>query len=147
MIKENQIPENLVAGRNPVMELLRSDRDTDKILMLKDAGGSLQKIAAIAKERGIPVKEVTAENCEDTTVMDFLSGNFGERSFVLFTRAEIYSGVVPQHPPTTVAPSQNSTDISSANSSVETSYTVLPPLIVGRPAFGFIITGNEERSI
>jgi len=64
MIKDNQISENLVAGRNPVMELLRSDRDTDKILMLKDGGGSLQKIAAMAKERGIPVKEVTREKLD-----------------------------------------------------------------------------------
>ena len=52
MIKENQIPENLVAGRNPVMELLRSDRDTDKILMLKDAGGStLGTVKAVLSHR------------------------------------------------------------------------------------------------
>ena len=64
MFKNTEMPENLVAGRNPVTELLRSDRATDKILMLKDAGGSLNKIAAMARERGIPIKEVTREKLD-----------------------------------------------------------------------------------
>lgn len=55
-----------VAGRNPVIELLRSERPVDKILMLKSAegGGALGKISAMAKERGIPVKETTREKLD-----------------------------------------------------------------------------------
>lgn len=54
-----------VAGRNAVIELLRSQRPVDKILMLRqEGGGSLPKIAAMAKERGIPVKEVAREKLD-----------------------------------------------------------------------------------
>lgn len=61
-----EIPENLVAGRNPVMELLRSDRSVDKLLIQKQEGGlgSLQRIVALAKEKGIPVKDVTREKLD-----------------------------------------------------------------------------------
>ena len=52
---------NAVAGRNPVLELLESGRDIEKILVRKgDRTGSVNLIIAKAKERGIPI--VDAEN-------------------------------------------------------------------------------------
>lgn len=50
-----ELNENIVAGRNAVLELLSSGRDIDKIF-IKDGEweGSIKKIAAEAKSRGIP---------------------------------------------------------------------------------------------
>ena len=71
MDASNTQSDQLVAGRNPVIELLRSERPVDKVLLLRQDGkGSLQKIIAMAKERGVPVKDVTREKldslCPDT---------------------------------------------------------------------------------
>ena len=43
-------------GRNAVLELLKTDREIDKILMEKGAQGSLQTIYAEARKRGIRVQ-------------------------------------------------------------------------------------------
>lgn len=60
-----------IEGRNPVTELLKSDRDIDKILIAKDSTGSITKIRAMASERNIPVQVVERsklnEICENTT--------------------------------------------------------------------------------
>ena len=50
--------DDLVIGRNPVIELLRSKRPVENILIQKDIGGSVGRIIAMAKEAGIPCKEV-----------------------------------------------------------------------------------------
>ena len=57
----------------------------------------------------------------------------------------IYSGVVPQHPPATRTPIRIISSTLSVNSDTETSYTVLPSTLFGRPAFGFKITGTEAH--
>lgn len=50
----------IVYGRIATLELLNSDRPVDKILIgAGDRKGSISKIIAIAKEKGIPVKEVS----------------------------------------------------------------------------------------
>ena len=59
-----------------------------------------------------------------------------------FKRA-IYSGVVPQQPPTTLAPRETSSAISRAKSDAESEYTVAPSLSSGSPAFGLTITGTD----
>ncbi|MEG2174278.1 MAG: RNA methyltransferase substrate-binding domain-containing protein, partial [Oscillospiraceae bacterium] len=61
--RQNLIPEGLVAGRNPVTELLRSGKPVDKIWMIEPQG-SLLRIRAIAREQDIPVKEVTREKLD-----------------------------------------------------------------------------------
>ena len=51
-----------VAGRNPVLELLRSGQELECIYL--QAGlekGPVGRILAMARERGVPVKEVTSE--------------------------------------------------------------------------------------
>ena len=51
--------ENVViAGRNPVIEALKSGGELEKIHISKGAVGSVIKIAAMAKERGVPVHYV-----------------------------------------------------------------------------------------
>ena len=49
--------ENIIVGRNPVTEALRSGREIDK-LMVSSEEGSMKKILALAKERRIPVMKV-----------------------------------------------------------------------------------------
>lgn len=66
---DEKINENVICGRNSVLEVLRSGRETDCILMAKgDRNGSLLKIVAMAGEMGIPVKEVSAKK------LDFVCG-------------------------------------------------------------------------
>lgn len=53
-----QESEQLIAGRNPVLEALRSETLPDTVY-LSGHGGVLRQIAELAKEKGIPVKMVS----------------------------------------------------------------------------------------
>ncbi|MGI5899071.1 MAG: 23S rRNA (guanosine(2251)-2'-O)-methyltransferase RlmB [Christensenellales bacterium] len=58
-------PENLIFGRNPVMEALKSGREIEKILMAKgDMNGSMHEILARARARLIPVQEVDRQKID-----------------------------------------------------------------------------------
>jgi 23S rRNA (guanosine2251-2'-O)-methyltransferase len=58
--------EDIVFGRNPVMELLRSGAEVESVLLQRgETRGPLPaRIAAMAKDRGIPVKEVPREKLD-----------------------------------------------------------------------------------
>lgn len=50
---------NIIEGRNPVMEALKAEREIDKIIVSKgNVEGSIKKIIAIAKDKKIPVQYV-----------------------------------------------------------------------------------------
>ena len=53
--------EQLIIGRNPVTEALKSGMNIDSILIDPNAGGSITRITAMAKERGIVVKEASEQ--------------------------------------------------------------------------------------
>lgn len=56
---------DVLAGRNAVMEALKSGRPIDSIYILKgNTQGSLGKIVAMAKDEGIPVKDATPQKFE-----------------------------------------------------------------------------------
>ena len=55
-----------IAGRNPVLEALRSDAKIDLIYVGQESGG-LQEIIRLAKEKGIPVKVVTESKLSQLT--------------------------------------------------------------------------------
>jgi 23S rRNA (guanosine2251-2'-O)-methyltransferase len=56
---EVEVNENLIEGRNAVIEALDSKITVEKILVAKgDTSGSINKIIPIAKEKGIPIIEV-----------------------------------------------------------------------------------------
>ncbi|WP_206459901.1 23S rRNA (guanosine(2251)-2'-O)-methyltransferase RlmB [Anaerovorax sp. IOR16] len=57
MAKQNN-NVNLLIGRNPIIEALKSGRKIDKILMQKDGEGSIKKIAAMAREQKIIIQYV-----------------------------------------------------------------------------------------
>ena len=53
-----ELNPNLIIGRNPVTEAIKSGRSIDKILMQKDAEGSAKKIASMAREAGLQIQYV-----------------------------------------------------------------------------------------
>ena len=53
-----ELPEGLLIGRNPVMEALKSGRGITKLMVLKDAEGSVKKILGMAHDKNIPVQTV-----------------------------------------------------------------------------------------
>ena len=54
--------EMYVSGRNPVMELLKSDKQVDKLYVLKgELKGSINKIMGKAKDMGIVIQQVDKE--------------------------------------------------------------------------------------
>lgn len=66
---ENRRAEDIIAGRNAVMEALRADRPLDSVLIAKgERSGSLMALTAKCRGRGIPVKEV------DSRKLDALCG-------------------------------------------------------------------------
>lgn len=44
---------NIIIGRNPVMEALKSGREIEKLLIAKDAEGSIRKIIGMAKDKNL----------------------------------------------------------------------------------------------
>ena len=61
-----QAQEDRIAGRNPVMEALRSEAQIDTVYVSQESGG-LQEIVELAKSRGIPVKIVTEAKLSQLT--------------------------------------------------------------------------------
>ena len=51
----------IVAGRNPVLEVLRGERDVERVFIAKGTEGSISQIKAIAKEQGVIVDIVDKE--------------------------------------------------------------------------------------
>lgn len=81
--------DDLVAGRNPVIELLKSERPVDKILMIRAErdGGSLSKIRAMARERGVPVKDAAKEK------LDQLCPGLSHQGVAAFCAAYAYAEI------------------------------------------------------
>ncbi|MCL2436652.1 MAG: 23S rRNA (guanosine(2251)-2'-O)-methyltransferase RlmB [Clostridiales bacterium] len=46
---------NTIIGRNPVIEALKADREIEKLHICKGTEGSIKKITAMARDKGIPV--------------------------------------------------------------------------------------------
>lgn len=83
---KRDLPENLVVGRNAVMELVRSGAPVDKILA---AGreGSVIAIIAEAKKRGIPVADATQES------LDRIVRGVNHQGIAAMTAEKAYSAV------------------------------------------------------
>lgn len=58
---EEERLEQLIVGRNPVTEAIKSGVLLDKVFVNVEAGGSITNIIRLAKERGILVKDVTEQ--------------------------------------------------------------------------------------
>ena len=61
-------PENLLSGRNPIREAIKSGRDIEKLLVAKgDLSGTAREIVAMAKEAHIPVQMVERSRLDEIT--------------------------------------------------------------------------------
>lgn len=75
--KAVEVREDLIEGRNAVIELLKSDRTIEYILVAKgEREGSINKILTMAKENGIVVKEADRKKLDSMT-------NFGAHQGVV----------------------------------------------------------------
>ncbi|MDD4844769.1 MAG: 23S rRNA (guanosine(2251)-2'-O)-methyltransferase RlmB [Anaerotignum sp.] len=63
---EREFNENQVEGRNAVLEVLRSGRDMEKLLVLKgNLEGSIKRIIAMATEKGVVIQEVSRQKLDE----------------------------------------------------------------------------------
>lgn len=77
---------NIIYGRIPVLELLKSDQQVDKILIAgSENKGSILKIIAIAKEKHIVIKTVSKSK------LDSLTFNSNHQNVIAFVAAYKYS--------------------------------------------------------
>ena len=66
--ENNKTNDNLIIGRNAVLELLKSDREVENVLIAKgEREGSINRIVALCKEKKIVIKNV------DIKKLDFLA--------------------------------------------------------------------------
>ena len=66
--EEPPVYENLLAGRNPIREALKSGRDLEKLLVQKgELSGSAREIVQMAKAAHIPVQEVEKSRLDEIT--------------------------------------------------------------------------------
>ena len=78
-----------VAGRNPVLELLRSQRELECVYLQKGLEkGPVGRIVALAKERGVPVKETTAEKLQALSGISSHQGVAAVLSAAAYSRME-----------------------------------------------------------
>lgn len=77
--RDNQDTErrqDVIAGRNPVIEALKSEQTLDTIYINNESGGSISLICRLAKEKGIVVKHV------DDRKLSMLSGGASHQGVV-----------------------------------------------------------------
>ncbi|MCD8095411.1 MAG: 23S rRNA (guanosine(2251)-2'-O)-methyltransferase RlmB [Ruminococcus sp.] len=89
MSKDNGSAESsgIVYGRNAVTELLKSDALIDVIFVNKNAGGSINRICTLAREKGVPIKQV------DDRRLDTLCSTSAHQGAAAMTACAEYSSV------------------------------------------------------
>lgn len=88
MPKEEIKNDNLIIGRNAVMELLKSGREIENVLIAKgEREGSVNRIMAICREKGIVIKNV------DRKKLDFMCAGANHQGVVANVPAHSYSTV------------------------------------------------------
>lgn len=64
----DDVPENLLSGRNPIREAIKAGRDIEKLLVAKgELSGSAREIVEMAKEARIPVQIVERTRLDEIT--------------------------------------------------------------------------------
>lgn len=81
-----ELADDLVIGRNAVLETLKSGRAIDKIMISRgEHNGSIGQIITLARDKNIVIKEV------DSKKLDFLCGNGNHQGIVACTAAHEYA--------------------------------------------------------
>lgn len=68
--------QNVILGRNPVIEAIKSGKEIEKIYVSKTAGGNISKIINLAKEAGIVVSTT------DNDILSKLAGSQNHQGVV-----------------------------------------------------------------
>ncbi|KGN02716.1 RNA methyltransferase [Clostridium novyi A str. 4570] len=67
--EEKEEREDLIEGRNAVIEALRSDRTIEYVMVAKgNMSGSINKVLGIAKDKGIIIKEVDRKKLDSMSI-------------------------------------------------------------------------------
>lgn len=88
MIRDDDKKPDLLIGRNAVTEALKSDREIDTIILMRNNNNpALSRLASMAKEKGAVVKEV------DSKKLDFMCGGANHQGVAAYVAAHEYSSV------------------------------------------------------
>ena len=88
MLKGSENRENIICGKNPVLEALRSGREIDRLLVAHSAaGGSTREIIAKCSARGILIKEVSPQK------LDFYCGGANHQGVAIMFASHEYSSL------------------------------------------------------
>lgn len=87
--EKTKLQSELIAGRNPVIEALKADRNIDAVYIASgDRKGSISLIYALCKEKGLTVKEVSSQK------LDYMCGqDVNHQGVVATLSAAAYSSV------------------------------------------------------
>ena len=78
----------LIIGRNPILEALKAKRELNQLFVARgERGGSIEKIIALAKQNGVPIKDVDAKK------LDYMSSGGVHQGVAAFCAAHAYSSV------------------------------------------------------
>ena len=83
--RDENLKSEIIYGRNPVMEALNAGRELETLYIGSQPTGSALKIIAVARSRGVPVKETRAEKLRE------LSGTEAHQGVVAVAAAFRYS--------------------------------------------------------
>lgn len=85
---ENKQELNIICGRNPVLEALRSGREIDRLLVCHGvSGGSVTAIITKAKQKGILIKEISPQK------LDYYCGGANHQGVAVMLASQEYSTV------------------------------------------------------
>ena len=87
-MNEQRDREDLIIGRNAILEALRAGRELDTLFVAKgERVGSISKIIAICRDTGIPIKEV------DIKKLDFMCAHETHQGIVASAAVQSYATV------------------------------------------------------
>ncbi|MBR0413623.1 MAG: 23S rRNA (guanosine(2251)-2'-O)-methyltransferase RlmB [Clostridia bacterium] len=88
MLQDTTPKDELIIGRNPITEALKAGREFNQLFVARgERSGSIGRIIALAKDRGIPIKEVDAKK------LDYMSGGGVHQGVAAFCAAHAYASL------------------------------------------------------
>ena len=88
MIRDDDKKPDLLIGRNAVTEALKSDREIDTLILMRNNNNpALARLASMAQEKGAVVKEV------DSKKLDFMCGGANHQGVAAYVAAHEYSSI------------------------------------------------------
>ena len=85
---EKERGSNIICGRNPVLEAVRSGREIDRLLIAHGiSGGSVTAIIAKCKAKGVLIKEISPQK------LDYYCGGANHQGVAVMLASQEYSTV------------------------------------------------------